>query len=829
MKKRVVFNILAVTKHVLAAVLLASIGLVSYVVPIMAADAASVNVTATPEAVAKIAFTTPPRTRIINVPTHVITIQTQNTVGNPVNVMADTTINLTSTSTQGLFSLSDTPWASITSVTIPTGSNSASFYYMDTTVGNPVITASESPDQGWTDAEQEQTITDGDDEGGGGGGGGGGGAIGYTYLVEYTSPDGMFYTDVMIRSPDGKARINIPKGTKAVNQYGRAATFIIMRQITPGEDQPPPPDDIPIIGRIYRFGGLYDVIFDPPVTLTFIYLDSDVSQDTNEEEMVIAYWDAEAREWVALEDCVVDPVANIISAPLIHFSAFTILGYEVKPTAPATFEVSSLSIYPAEVESGEEVTISATITNTGGEAGSYEATLMIDDIEVATEEIIDLAPGDSQRLTFVTAKDEVATYTVTIGDLSGTFEVRSPPAAAGYTTSYRSIHLNEVGLGESMSLSVLVTNTGEATGTYEISFRLDDEVVDSRGVAVEGGTSEELTFSTEFPAELDIGQSTTLSAHVTSTSDTPSMHKIAFKVDEVVVATKHINMAGIASEKATFAITRERVETYTISIDHLPDTLVARTPPPPETNRWPIIGIIVAAIGGGLVMYFMVRRQILVREPEPTMVEPEHAMIEPEPARVEPAADKTKGIDALAATVVNSVLLSAASINDAWASLTGQAPMPSESKLTVRLEMLWFFLTMLDRFALEVCSPEARDTLKDAVVPHAIQAVIMHPLDTRRKKKGLDDKERRRNVAARGREEYREAEMDYSSCSELTRRSLEVSDEETVTGKLFVRISRRLGLEPDPDIRLFIMAAATSMLIKSGLKEQVIKACQALQ
>jgi len=90
-----------------------------------------------------------------------MTIQTRDATGAPQNVGSNTTINLTSTSANGRFDTSPTgPFnGSITSITIPAGSSSASFYYKDTSVGTPTITAAESPSQGWTDATQTETVT----------------------------------------------------------------------------------------------------------------------------------------------------------------------------------------------------------------------------------------------------------------------------------------------------------------------------------------------------------------------------------------------------------------------------------------------------------------------------------------------------------------------------------------------------------------------------------------------------------------------------------------------------------------------------------------------
>ena len=107
---------------------------------------------------------------------------------------------------------------------------------------------------------------------------------------------------------------------------------------------------------------------------------------------------------------------------------FTTLG------TPAAFSVSALDITPAEVDIGEEATISVLVTNSGDAAGSYEVTLKIDDVVVATEDVVDLAGGDSQKVTFTTAKDSAGMATVDVNGLGASFVVKEAPATEAPTT-----------------------------------------------------------------------------------------------------------------------------------------------------------------------------------------------------------------------------------------------------------------------------------------------------------------------------------------------------------------------------------------------------------
>lgn len=126
--------------------------------------------------------------------------------------------------------------------------------------------------------------------------------------------------------------------------------------------------------------------------------------------------------------CVVDPDANTVTASIGHFTVFAIIGRE-----KAAFEFANLSIFPFMVDSGESVTITVEVTNTGGLQGSCIVTLLIDGSEEETKEVT-LEPGVSDIVTFTLTRDIAGTYTVEIGGLTDEFVVArglGPGAWAG--------------------------------------------------------------------------------------------------------------------------------------------------------------------------------------------------------------------------------------------------------------------------------------------------------------------------------------------------------------------------------------------------------------
>ena len=107
-----------------------------------------------------------------------------------------------------------------------------------------------------------------------------------------------------------------------------------------------------------------------------------------------------------------------------------------KPPTPAAFELSGLSVTPAEVKSGESVTVSVTVKNTGELSGSYSVELKVDGASKETKTGT-LAGGVSATLSYTVSGAAVGTHPVAVGSLTGSFKVTAvvtpPPATPDYT------------------------------------------------------------------------------------------------------------------------------------------------------------------------------------------------------------------------------------------------------------------------------------------------------------------------------------------------------------------------------------------------------------
>jgi hypothetical protein len=98
---------------------------------------------------------------------------------------------------------------------------------------------------------------------------------------------------------------------------------------------------------------------------------------------------------------------------------------EGPPETPAEFSASHLRISPKRVEPNQQVEISIDISNTGGEAGSYTATLYIND-DLEDSHTVSVSPGSTESVSFSVAKSDLGTYGVSLEGQQGQFTVVAP-------------------------------------------------------------------------------------------------------------------------------------------------------------------------------------------------------------------------------------------------------------------------------------------------------------------------------------------------------------------------------------------------------------------
>ena len=238
------------------------------------------------------------------------------------------------------------------------------------------------------------------------------------------SDEGKILKTIVATSADGNLTMTIPQGTIALDKNGNPLSSLTA-VIDPSP--PDPPEGDTIIGLVYDFGP-EGATFEPPITFTWSYDPDALPEDLAEEELVIAFYDADADAWVEC-DCTCDPETYCVTASVSHFCCFAIIGtLEVAAPVlpePAAFSVSNLSVMPVEVGPGGLVTVTLTVANTGGTIGSYTTVLKLNGVKEA-EKSVTVAAGGSQTVTFFVSIKETGSYTVSVDGLSASLTVVAP-------------------------------------------------------------------------------------------------------------------------------------------------------------------------------------------------------------------------------------------------------------------------------------------------------------------------------------------------------------------------------------------------------------------
>ncbi|MCX6007463.1 MAG: hypothetical protein NTZ34_09440, partial [Chloroflexi bacterium] len=93
-------------------------------------------------------------------------------------------------------------------------------------------------------------------------------------------------------------------------------------------------------------------------------------------------------------------------------------------SAPAYFEVTALQVSPSEVLEGQEVTVTASATNTGGMPGNFDEPLLVNGAE-ASSKVVTIQPGATRTLTYVISTKKSGTYTVSLHNANAKFSVKA--------------------------------------------------------------------------------------------------------------------------------------------------------------------------------------------------------------------------------------------------------------------------------------------------------------------------------------------------------------------------------------------------------------------
>jgi len=316
-------------------------------------------------------------------------------------------------------------------------------------------------------------------------GGGSSEPAGVTDLRGLVDTNGLMLEDVIAAGTDSRVELRITQDTYVRNKYGQALTSL--KITAQAENQSPGPGSI-IVSQSYQIEP-ESATFEESATLVFRYSTSEIPAGIPVENLYIALWDQVNMTWTDLGG-IVDGEAGTVSVLINHLSNYALMAHN----RPASISVRNFLLTPGEVVPGQSVTASIEVSNQGDLTGTYQAELMLDNVVMQTRTVTVDRDG-SEAVIFTLSLDTPGEHRVSLGGLTATFFVNEPQAAAAFTINRLEINPISVNAGEKINISIFVENTGDLPGTYPITLSIDDIIVETREISLDGHGSMTASFS----------------------------------------------------------------------------------------------------------------------------------------------------------------------------------------------------------------------------------------------------------------------------------------------------------------------------------------------
>lgn len=239
---------------------------------------------------------------------------------------------------------------------------------------------------------------------------------------------GVLCETCIARDASGKYILELDKDAKVSLANNAVPLLLRFRE---SSSPPPAPENTAIIGPVYEISAYpasYATIpsplsISPPATLTLVYDPSKLPK--NATEVFIANYDTE-EGWLALAP-VPGVVAELGKAQGLasHFSPVAILARLAEPK-PAKFEVSNLTVDPAQAQPNQKINISIKVTNSGGESGDYNLDLKVDGTVKSSKQVI-IAAGTSQTVNFTITGYTAGKHQMEVAGMTSAFDMVKAP------------------------------------------------------------------------------------------------------------------------------------------------------------------------------------------------------------------------------------------------------------------------------------------------------------------------------------------------------------------------------------------------------------------
>ncbi|MCW4004072.1 MAG: hypothetical protein NWE95_09210 [Candidatus Bathyarchaeota archaeon] len=169
---------------------------------------------------------------------------------------------------------------------------------------------------------------------------------------------------------------------------------------------------------------------------------------------------------------------------------------------PAEYVYTDLKISPHEVYAGEAVVISVNVTNIGDREGNLTVNLEINEVIKDTANITLSGNYTSEIVEFTYIEMVDGTYNVKVGDLTGEFVVKeAPPEFSKIILSGLKLNPYEAWPDDPVTVTVNAQNPTSEVDTMMIKISVDEVVVQSQVISMAGGATQTFEFIVNVTSE----------------------------------------------------------------------------------------------------------------------------------------------------------------------------------------------------------------------------------------------------------------------------------------------------------------------------------------
>ena len=284
--------------------------------------------------------------------------------------------------------------------------------------------------------------------------------------------------------------------------------------------------------------------------------------------------------------------------------------------SPEDIEVLVVEVQPtADINPGDDVDITAFVRNTGGQNGSAEIRLFIND-QLNQVKTVTVAAGDSEEVTFRFNPPAGGEYDVRIGAATTQFIVTRVIAPALFRLSDIQVLPAQVRPGEPVTISVVLANDGGLEGERTVLFLVGGLEVERQTISLAGQSA--LTLSTQFipdaagtlqarvqgegilapqtrsfivlpdpqltvtslvisPVAIAAGGSLTITAEVTNAGDEAGDLDVRLTIDGAFIEQVSVTVPANQSRTADFSRVFPDAGTFQIAVNGLTRTVTVRS------------------------------------------------------------------------------------------------------------------------------------------------------------------------------------------------------------------------------------------------------------